>query len=352
MWKDLPQKVAIKIFRYVNTSANVGQCRLVCQNWQRPADRVMLEKQIILKDDKDVMRLYKILCGVPARGGLIKHLRLETQSQNYLLCELLYLAFTPAMERLEGELLGYGSDILYEINFKASGLPSSSFTGLVAIPKPQMFSIMYLNTLVKFKKSLRRMDIDLTNQGILEQKYIMDQLGGFEALTKLELKMNISDLTEVDKVLMHFNDLEELSIELRSDCYFVMSEGRARIWAANTVKTVKSLKTLRIEGLCPSDVLEYLIYKYPNVKSFEAIALQVDSPERLIKTILSAKWHEAILRNFDGADNLTGTNDNVGFRTLLGRAINHNATAKQANLYRVIFDDEKIHISWIQNKIQ
>jgi hypothetical protein len=283
MWSCLPPKLLTKLFGYIDSKAQLAECRAVCKNWYYQADATLLGQHIILDNVDDVLKLYKFLNGDPARGSLAKHLTLlRPFFHGILLSQLVYLVFTPTLEKLEGRLEGCGSDVLLEINTKALN-DASDFDKLTVLPMPQDFMLMYFNTLVKFKQSLQSMALHLTElHHILEQQYIVEHLAGFEALVVLDLKIKINDATDVEQVLQHFSHLEQLVIELNADCTFIMSEKQLSVWTASSVTVVESFKILQLRGCFFGDVFEYLCYKYPKVKTIKLNISEYATPSLLL----------------------------------------------------------------------
>ncbi|GAN08008.1 hypothetical protein MAM1_0185c07513 [Mucor ambiguus] len=260
MWNDLPQELLDKAFGYIDSKAQLAECRLVCKRWCYQADAILLGQHIILNNDGDVLQLYKFLNGNTTRGSLVRHLTLLGPClHDYLLGQLVHLVFTPTMEKLEGRFEGHGSDILFEINSNALD-DASGFDRLTVLPTPQEFTLMYFNTLAKFKRSLQSMALHFTDLNhSLEEQYIGEHLLGFEALRMLDLKIKINNVTDVEQILQHFNHLEQLEITLDTECTFIMSEKRLLEWTTSSVTVVKSLGILKIRGCFFGDVFEPLL---------------------------------------------------------------------------------------------
>ncbi|KAF1806995.1 hypothetical protein V8B55DRAFT_1320527 [Mucor lusitanicus] len=283
MWSCLPQELLVKIFGNIDSKPQLAECRLVCRFWHSQVDAILLAEHIILDSDHDVLQLYKFLNGNPARGSLVKHLTLRGSHYNeYLLSQLVHVVFSPTLEKFEGQLEGCGSDILLEINCKALD-DTSGFDRLTVLPSPQEFTLMYFNTLLKFKQSLQSMALYLSDlDHSLEQQYIMTHVPGFAAVVVLDLKIKINDVTDVEEVLQHFDRLEQLTIELDTECAFIMSEKRLQEWTASSVTVVDSLDTLEVKGCFFGDVFEYLCYKYANVNSIKLDISEYLTPSLLI----------------------------------------------------------------------
>ncbi|KAK4509317.1 uncharacterized protein ATC70_007668 [Mucor velutinosus] len=295
MWSRLPQELLIKVFGYIDLKSQLAECRLVCKCWYSQADATLLGQHIVLENDGDVLQLCKFLNGDPARGGLFKHLMLlGAHFHVYLMSQLVHLVFTSTLEKFEGRLEGCGSHVLLEINSNAFS-DTSGFDRLTILPTPQEFTLMYFITLLKFKRSLQSMALYLTDLNHrLEQQYIMKHLPDFKALVVLDLKIKINNL----------------EIELDTECAFIMSEKRLLEWTTSSIVVAESLNILEVRGCSFGDVFEYLCYKYPNVHTIKLDISEYTTPSLLFPaynmteeqiTIQSTRISKQLINKFSRA---------------------------------------------------
>lgn len=305
----LSEELILTIIKSLDSIADVAVCRLVCKSWNRIAEPVMFGKEIIIRSEEGALSLYAHLYSKPTFGKLIKHLSFE---EDYLpvaiLKGLLHFAFTPNMEFMTGSV---GSNQLYLLMNTIADKSPVKFFKLKTIPHPDSFSNIYNNSLITFKDTLQDFVFHIED---VEDDDIWDmanQLETFKCLTKLTLSGSLLTVFNLEDILKGCSHLEELTTDIKLQVN-VLGKNEVDAWAATNVKVLDSVKKIIIQRECRSDLLEYLLFKYPKIEAIEIDALllplatarnNLQRTLNVIKKIHSSKV-KLLFKEVDLADSL------------------------------------------------
>ncbi|KAK4520912.1 proteinase B [Mucor velutinosus] len=271
---DIPGTLVTKIINCSDSVANLAQFRLVCKSWNVIAEPLMFSRRIKISSSYAALAFYGHLYRRPNYGKLINHLHFEEDFLPVAIQhELLRLAFTPSMERITGEI---DDDDFYLLMSSIADKARDKFDKLKAIPHPSCYSVVYNCALLNFKSTLEEITFSLRDENGEDYSSTWD-LSRFESfvnLTKFELEADLEAVFDLEDALAGCSRLKELTVKVYfNDRLHVKSEVEA--WAPINVKIVNTVKKLVITRECRSDLLEYLLFKYPNT---DTIDIDVEKP--------------------------------------------------------------------------
>ncbi|CAO3622642.1 unnamed protein product [Mucor fragilis] len=111
----LPLELWHLIFSHINSSVDVGRCRLVCKAWNSYAEVAILTAQIRIRTEFHAWKLCRYLKKKPHMAQHIKHLTImaphATDTNGRAFIHLLSLAITSKTEIIDGIV---GLDAVYE----------------------------------------------------------------------------------------------------------------------------------------------------------------------------------------------------------------------------------------------
>ncbi|KAF1805412.1 hypothetical protein V8B55DRAFT_1573939 [Mucor lusitanicus] len=266
-----PEELLIIVFNSIDAVARLAQCRLVCKGWNEPATRVMLSKKISVTSEEQALQLYRHLFKDPRKTSLIKHLHFELDEEHLPLVieHLLRLTFTPKIQKFTGFAK---ADKFFTTLFEIADNTASSFDQLQSLTEytgesDDISSQQYL----KFKGAVRTFTLEITKASSGNSSSITwtEQLKEFPNLSKFILEGYPDWLEGIDYRIKECHYIKTLilkDIDYGAQNHGKLSKRDVRIWIADKhVKKVKSLRTIRIEALCRAELIEYLLFKYPNV---------------------------------------------------------------------------------------
>ncbi|CAO3621381.1 unnamed protein product [Mucor fragilis] len=263
---SLPEELLRRVFGYINSSIQLAQCRLVCKKWNPHADTSMFSNTIVLRCREKALLLHALLFAVPAKGKLIRNIYFDEKFDTLWVIKAIFNAISiPNLESLMGTALTPEfCDLLLEITARSPG----TFKKLKSLPKYQQdVDQKYLDVLLAFKETLEEIDIDN------ESKHLNDALmklvphpNSFSNLNSLKFAAKFHQLSDVESILNGCMNLKTLELgnlwEGRP-----MDKTALDAWMVQNVTQVESLEQLVIKHQCRCDVIEYLVYKYPNIQS-------------------------------------------------------------------------------------
>ncbi|KAI8640936.1 hypothetical protein BD408DRAFT_469084, partial [Parasitella parasitica] len=194
---SLPAEILIEIFGYVNTLAQLCQCRLVCAEWYRIASPSVLGRPIVLNSSEEALRLYHHLKTYPENGKLIKKLSIDNYpwyidqafTEN---CWDLF-ALTPNLTVLEGEV---DDDACYGQLLKLITNQKNKLSKLAVIPHPNFDPPFEYTLLVPHLKD-RLQEIYIS----LRQDDDNRKLDEFKCLKSIVVGGNVNCYAELDRAI-------------------------------------------------------------------------------------------------------------------------------------------------------
>lgn len=264
----IPEELIIRIVNYSDSVADLAQYRLVCKLWNTIVEPLMFSKRITINSAHGALALFGHLYRQPTYGKLIRHIHFEDYLPGTIQQGLLHLAFTPNMERITGEI---DDDDFYLLMNSIAEKRRGKFDKLKAIPHPSCYSAAYIIVLLNFQSTLEEVSISLkydNDQDFNSSWDLPSKMELFVSLVKLELEADMEALFDTEAMLVDCPRLKELTLTLGfNDTIHVKSEIEA--WAPTNVKIIDTVKKLTITHECRSDLLEYLLFKYPNTDTIE-----------------------------------------------------------------------------------
>ncbi|KAG1085366.1 hypothetical protein G6F42_021428 [Rhizopus arrhizus] len=274
-WASLPAEILTRVFQTIQSTKQLGECRLVHRTWDSSAESAMFSREISVRDCLAFQRLYYHLRRKPAKGRLIRYLNLDFDNVHMDRSSLKHafkLFFTPNLEVLKGEMLSQHGGIGYEIIREIVYESTQEFNKLRYLSNTQFTTELYWETVSLFKQSLQRLDLQFTDCDDMmgkDNKYLINhvvlEIGEFKQLKHLNLQMFYDDsIVEMDKVL---NQCEYLQ-HLRAAISMNQPESLEDYFQINEIKKIDKLRSLLLytdPGESPI-LLEYCTTKYPNIE--------------------------------------------------------------------------------------
>ncbi|KAL9548196.1 hypothetical protein MBANPS3_005811, partial [Mucor bainieri] len=270
---SLPLEIFLRIFDYVDSVKGLAQCRLSCKRWDRLAEYAMFGKQLTITYANS-LSFYHQLQKKPANAQRIKHLCFDIVDCTDVIVEILRLAVTPSIERIEGTIR-YLDDLFYK-ELIAIGTVTK-LTNLRAIPYPYIYSEIHTESLLLFKDTLQELHHGFGDFYFMPPD-IFEKLDEFKCLKKLSTHCVFDSIAELDAILDGAHQLQELEIHREVGAGDLWLEDDVQSWLHDNVQVVPSLTKVRfchdkdeswlddeyIYGISPW-LMEYLFFKYPNI---------------------------------------------------------------------------------------
>ncbi|GAN06481.1 hypothetical protein MAM1_0124c05965 [Mucor ambiguus] len=293
---DIPGAIT-NIIYYTDSVADLAKLRLVCKSWNAIAEPLMFRGRIKIKSSYAALALYGHLYKQPSYGKFIKYLHFDDDYIPMTIQRgLLNLSFTPNMERITGEI---DDDDFYLMMNSIADKSRDKFDKLEAIPHPSYYSVVYNLTLLNFKSTLQEIIYSLRDESDEEFSPGWDFSSKFESfvnLVKLELEADLEAVFDLEGTLIGCSRLQELTLKAHfNDKVHVKSEVEA--WAPSNVKIVDTVRKLVIARECRSDLLEYLLFKYPNTSTIDIDAARPlitanNNLHRTLNAIKTVRYHK------------------------------------------------------------
>lgn len=265
---QLPDELLVQILDYNDSTAGLAQYRLVCQHWSHLAEPLMFGKQITLKSPEGSLSLYGHLSRKPYYGRLVKHLTCEVPStESVILEELLKLAFTPTMVHMHATIGGGDSFFKLMDAIISTKYRPSQFSQLKAIPHPRYHSSVYNSLLLKLSNTLQRVVIRLNGSGNRDLLHLFDSLHTFKCLTALDIQGLFDRFIIMETILEGCSLLREISVNVHLQEAINTKNDMANWMAVNVTIKHNLIKSLKMIDTCRADLLEFFVYKYPNMES-------------------------------------------------------------------------------------
>lgn len=278
----LPLEVWHLIFNHINRSADIGRCRLVCKAWNSYAEVAMLTAQIRIRTEFHAWKLCKYLKKKPYMAQYIRHLTImaphSTDTNGRAFVRLLSLAITSKTKIVDGIV---GLDTVYKKLIQLAGNSQSSVAKIKMLPVPMNYNQTYLDAILSFKHTLQELILNFSNIPIgWDLIYCLDE---FERLTSLTLTGDTYNITLTDTILKRCSNLTELDINVHFSDPIVLDRSSVHCWSSrNKVERVHGMRVLIFGALVRSDLLEYLIYKFPCIQTVQLTTNNVHATEWLL----------------------------------------------------------------------
>ncbi|KAK4509486.1 uncharacterized protein ATC70_007838 [Mucor velutinosus] len=273
--QDLPAEILTCIFSYVSPLEQIARCKLICKNWDKPAEAAMLGKHFYLDlASPTAEKYYAFLAKDRSRGPLVRGINYSPingdKKRRNLLKKIVRLIFTPNIENLIGDSSNAEDDFVFEYMNEISGAQRAQYTKLQAMPLRDPVNDLYIKTLLNFKHTLTSLWFS-KDPG---HNYLINRLDQFTKLTNFTYAGNIVDLTHLEFILRKCPHLESLTLRIHQystgEMRSVLFKDEILDWAkANNNVTINTkLKKLELagDGACSPEIWDYLVYKYPELE--------------------------------------------------------------------------------------
>lgn len=264
--------------------ADLGKCRLVCKAWNSFAEVAMLSAQVRIRTDYHAWKLCRYLKKKPHMAQHIKHLTIEaprtTKTNSKAFIYLISLAITPRTEIIDGIV---GANVIYNklAQLEKSSQHRTPIANIKMLPIPTNYNQSYMNAVLAFKHTLQELILNFHNIPIdWELIYRLDEI---ERLTSLTLAGDTYNITLMDTILKRCSHLTELDINVCFSDPIVLDRSAVHWWSSrNNVKKVHGMRVLRFGARVRSDLLEYLVYKFPGIQTVQLTTNTIRATERLL----------------------------------------------------------------------
>ncbi|CAO0793507.1 unnamed protein product [Mucor circinelloides] len=283
IYKPLPTEVLVIIFKELDSAEALGECRLVCRAWSDPAETVMFSKPLVVYREVKALKVIHHLEKNPAKGRCIRNLAITDYEDQQVMKTLLRLTFTPGIEKLTGKVVldifssSTRLSVIYATMVEIAEKSSIKFDRLKIIPETYMLNDVYGKALLTFKETLETVHLRLFNHD--DTQNVLHRLGEFKKLEVLRVEEgDFGSVEQLDAVLKGCHHLKDLYLNIE-----VLDQTEARgipansnripansdsMWEELQVQKVPSLKTITYASPGYPLVIEYLLYKYPNLEEF------------------------------------------------------------------------------------
>ncbi|KAL9555827.1 hypothetical protein MBANPS3_002164, partial [Mucor bainieri] len=265
--KQLPPEVWLNVFQQVRGRQELSQCRLVCRQWSQLAEIAMLSKKLFVYG-RGIAKLAAYLQESPHKARLIRDLTMSDSSsgKNTTCIDLVRVAFTDNLEYLSTNSWPASESFYAALVEAAKSLRNTEYK-LKAIPNPAHDNGQhFIEALLTFKDTLQQLHIRIE---CLNEVPVLNKLRVFQQLEDLSLTAeSLRSMKELDTVLRNCSCLRKLELAYPYDDEdTVQGKTIMAAWTADNVEKVNSAQEVRIDQ--PHlDLVLYLTYKYPNLKSF------------------------------------------------------------------------------------
>ncbi|KAI8643325.1 hypothetical protein BD408DRAFT_431541 [Parasitella parasitica] len=202
---------------------------------------------------------------------------------------VLDLALTPNIKYFQGKM----SQTLFNHFLGITQHKSSKFDRLQALPKLYTTNNKYFDAMLHFKDSLRELSVSFLPFEISgSSQSIVTRLDEFKSLNKLALDLyglacsdnGSTNFMELENILNKCKHLEILEFTWGSTVECSMEKAEFKKWLSSKVKQVSSLRIFKVGKLEDPHMIEYLVYKYPNVSKATITYLE-NSSKRIVDAV-------------------------------------------------------------------
>ncbi|CEP18091.1 hypothetical protein [Parasitella parasitica] len=260
----LPPELLPTIFRFVDSTQQMAQCRLVSKSWNNFAEPAMFEKPFVIKTANAAWSLYQHLYHKPSNGKKIKCFAFFNSKNCDILTalqlELLQYVLNPNLEVVRLLFATDDNDLFFNKVRKIAQNPLYKFKKLKVFQSIQFYDPAYQSTLIDFKETIQQVRIKPSDNRFV------NWLHRFKSLTVLEVDMSSSNVEQLNTALSECHSLQEIKV-VRGMPTVSRTTRQLCSWAKRNVSTVKSVKKISFSGIYPSsEVIELLTIKYPQIE--------------------------------------------------------------------------------------
>lgn len=263
----LPKELLYKILNNINSVSELAQIRLVCKRWDQHAEKIMFSKQITITSNPQALVLYGHLFKKTSHGKLVRHIHFHHSFQDksiWLMSALLRIVFTADILELTGV---EKQDDVFNVILTAA---NESETKLLFLPhQPDAFTVAYSDALITFRHTLTSITIRL-NRNTPDDTFwnFVDRLDEFKSLEVFDFSVSILVFRDLERILKGCTHLRSLSLNpyITAD---LINSNELNTWMRANVEKVRTLVHLTVVDECYGDLLEYLMFKYPNIKKLD-----------------------------------------------------------------------------------
>ncbi|EPB84331.1 hypothetical protein HMPREF1544_08926 [Mucor circinelloides 1006PhL] len=272
---SLPKELFSRIFEHIDSNVQLAQCRLVCSEWNSPANTAMFSNTIVFKTKSKALALYAQLFIDPSKGKLIRHIYFDKDFDCFWMVKAIFdVAHSLNLESLKGESLTTECCTTLLDIIKAS---PTAFNKVKVMPRyKDAINKAFSDVLRACRYTLSEIDID--NKKIYLNNTIKEfapTFNTFDNLKTLNYSGSFKQISEIELLLKGCIHLEKMTLGNLIDGE-AMEKQNLKVWMETEVNQVESLKGLTINHQCRCDVMEYLTYKYPNLKNINILVNHFD----------------------------------------------------------------------------
>ncbi|KAK4518558.1 AMP_N domain-containing protein [Mucor velutinosus] len=268
---SLNEELLSLIFHNFKSIKQLSTCGLVCESWNEPAAKEMLGRTIVIKTELKAIEVYNHLIMESSKAKYTKHMHFVFNGVELpvVVEKLLRVALTPNIERISGftepdVFFKTIHDMINSRNFNRNKLKElPAYAGSNTSTR--------IRRLWLLRQSIESMAITLGDSRHDDAWKFIEQLEQCKSLNYLHMKGFLKGMNELEVILNHcpyLHALKILDFDLEGDIYHhTVSKENVDARAIAYVKQQDQLKSMSIDATCRPELLEYLIYKYVNIKS-------------------------------------------------------------------------------------
>ncbi|KAG1122537.1 hypothetical protein G6F42_011388 [Rhizopus arrhizus] len=260
----------------------------------------MFSNTIVFGTNEKVLALHGQLFSDPAKGKLVQHIYFKENFDAFWVAKaVLKTEFLPNVNSFQGSVSK--PEEFYEMLLSIAHESPNVLKKLKALPSYKgHINTTYYSVLLTFKETLA--EIHINNQGEFMNEATIEftrNLNIFPNLKSLRLDANFRKLSELELFLKGCTRLEKLELGNTLPVP-TLSSITSDAWMVHNVTRVGSLEQLTIERECRPELIEYLTYKYPNIKEL-TISLGYNSLNIRDITVFTCSM-DRILRAIEGIE--------------------------------------------------
>ncbi|CAO0794503.1 unnamed protein product [Mucor circinelloides] len=286
-WHILPLEFWSRVISRTETAREAAELRLVCKTWNPIAEKVMFSQQLHFKRLVKLKKFYSHLAKRPFLGRWIRYLDIGKSDMMSLQFQrhFLELAFTSNIEHVDG-LLG---NEFYKFMLDIARRSPVKFSKLKSLAHPVHYNITYVTTLLYFKDSLQELKV-LVLETHKAAQIVLNRLHEFHSLTTLSFMFydDITQLTQLEKILQKCPpQVKTLKLKLGS-CRNEDQLQRDDLeqWLKENVTKSTSVWALHVDGNAHPTMMEYLLYKFPDITRASLYGYDLKFEGGVVKRIL------------------------------------------------------------------
>ncbi|KAL0141680.1 hypothetical protein V8B55DRAFT_1411258 [Mucor lusitanicus] len=230
----------------------------------------------------DACVFYTFLKSNPDMNQLVKHLTIAPQDPSLgCLADLIPLVLTHKMETFRGSVNGnHFFKVLLSQTFGDEGM--AKFKSLTTIPSAWNYSNVYDNLLHKLRYVLKEITLNFHRNppGKAMKWPTLYRLNKMAQLQALTFNSYVHNVKQTEAILKNCGRLEHLTIRLAVVGDLFGGEAKISQWIEINTQQHDILGTLkiRIDKKYNPYFIDYLVYKYPNLKSITVEKIDIEEP--------------------------------------------------------------------------